>query len=70
MSKTLDEIRMLDILPPNLLNDEKIVAAAEALDSELKKIHSMLKLLVLIVVFLSLFYLQKMFLTCLPGNGM
>lgn len=36
MSKTLDEIRMLDILPPNLLNDEKIVAATEALDSELK----------------------------------
>ena len=38
MSKDLQSVSLLDILPPNLLADEKINAAAQALDAELQKI--------------------------------
>ncbi len=38
MSKDLQSVSLLDILPPNLLADKKINAAARALDDELQKI--------------------------------
>lgn len=38
MSKELQHTSLLDILPPNLLRDEQIKAAAQALDAELQKI--------------------------------
>ena len=38
MSKDLQSVSLLDILPPNLLADEQIKAAAQALDTELQKI--------------------------------
>ena len=38
MSKDLQSASLLDILPPNLLADKKINAAARALDDELQKI--------------------------------
>ena len=38
MSKDLQSVSLLDILPPNLLADEQIYAAARALDDELQKI--------------------------------
>lgn len=38
MSKDLQSVSLLDILPPNLLEDKKINAAARALDDELQKI--------------------------------
>mgnify|MGYP000870491714 FL=1 len=38
MSKDLQSVSLLDILPPNLLADKQIYAAAQALDDELQKI--------------------------------
>ena len=38
MSKELQHTSLLDILPPNLLRDEQIKTAAQALDAELQKI--------------------------------
>ena len=38
MSKDLQSVSLLDILPPNLLADKQIHAAARALDDELQKI--------------------------------
>nr|DAX79243.1 MAG TPA: tail protein [Caudoviricetes sp.] len=38
MSKDLQSVSLLDILPPNLLADKQIYAAARALDDELQKI--------------------------------
>lgn len=38
MSKDLQSVSLIDILPPNLLADEQIYAAARALDDELQKI--------------------------------
>lgn len=38
MSKELQHTSLLDILPPNLLRDKQIKAAAQALDAELQKI--------------------------------
>lgn len=38
MSKDLQSVSLLDILPPNLLADKKINVAARALDDELQKI--------------------------------
>ena len=38
MSKDLQSVSLLDILPPNLLEDTQINAAARALDDELQKI--------------------------------
>ena len=38
MSKDLQSVSLLDILPPNLLADKQIHAAAPALDDELQKI--------------------------------
>nr|DAF00696.1 MAG TPA: tail protein [Caudoviricetes sp.] len=38
MSKKLQHTSLLDILPPNLLRDKQIKAAAQALDAELQKI--------------------------------
>lgn len=43
MSKDLQSISLLDILPPNLLADEQINAAAQALDDELQKITAATK---------------------------
>lgn len=43
MSKDLQSISLLDILPPNLLADEQINAAAQALDTELQKITAATK---------------------------
>ena len=37
MAKEITAVSMLDILPPNLLRDEKIKTAAEAIDKELQK---------------------------------
>ena len=44
MVKSLKGISLLDILPPNLLEDKKIYAAAKALDVELKEISEDIKL--------------------------
>ncbi len=44
MIKSLREISLLDILPPNLLEDKKIYAAAKALDLELGDITDKTKL--------------------------
>ena len=38
MSKDLQSVSLIDILPPNLLADKQIYAAARALDDELQKI--------------------------------
>ena len=38
MSKDLQSVSLLDILPPNLLADKQLYAAARALDDELQKI--------------------------------
>jgi len=38
MSKDLKSVSLLDILPPNLLADKQLYAAARALDDELQKI--------------------------------
>ena len=43
MSKDLQSTSLLDILPPNLLADEQINAAAQALDTELQKITAATK---------------------------
>ena len=43
MSKDLQSVSLLDILPTNLLADEQINAAANALDTELKKITAATK---------------------------
>ena len=43
MSKELQHTSLLDILPPNLLADEQINAAAQALDTELQKITAATK---------------------------
>ena len=37
MAKELDGVSLLDILPPNILEDEQINAAARAIDAELQK---------------------------------
>ena len=38
MSKDLQSVSLIDVLPPNLLADKRIYAAARALDDELQKI--------------------------------
>ena len=43
MSKDLQSVSLLDILPPNLLADEQINATAQALDDELQKITTATK---------------------------
>ena len=43
MSKDLQSVSLLDILPPNLLADEQINAAAQELDTELQKITAATK---------------------------
>ena len=43
MSKELQHTSLLDILPQNLLRDEQIKAAAQALDAELQKITAATK---------------------------
>ena len=43
MSKDLQSTSLLDILPPNLLTDKQIYAAARALDDELQKITAATK---------------------------
>lgn len=43
MSKDLQSVSLLDILPPNLLADKQIHAAARALDDELQKITAATK---------------------------
>lgn len=43
MSKDLESVSLLDILPPNLLADAQINAAAQALDVELQKISAATK---------------------------
>ena len=43
MSKDLQNLSLLDILPPNLLADEQINAAAQALDDELQKVTAAIR---------------------------
>ena len=43
MSKDLQSVSLLDILPPNLLADKQIKAAVQALDDELQKITAATK---------------------------
>ncbi len=43
MSKDLQNTSLLDILPPNLLADRQINAAAQALDEELQKVTATIK---------------------------
>lgn len=43
MSKDLQSLSLLDILPPNLLADEQVNAAAQALDDELQKVTAELR---------------------------
>lgn len=43
MSKDLQSVSLIDILPPNLLADEQINAAAQALDDELQKVTAAIR---------------------------
>lgn len=40
MAKMLETISMMDILPPNLRADEKVAAAAKAIDEELQRVNA------------------------------
>lgn len=40
MAKMLETISMMDILPPNLRADEKVAAAARAIDDELQRVNA------------------------------
>lgn len=42
MNKTITEINFIDILPGSIAKDEKIKAAAQALDNELKQINGLI----------------------------
>ncbi|WP_196590605.1 phage tail protein I [Pectinatus frisingensis] len=43
MAKEIESISLLDILPPNLQQDEKIIAAAKAIDGEMQKVTADVK---------------------------
>lgn len=45
--KTINDVSLLDILPPNLTSDENVKAAAKAIDAELLKVTEASKLLAL-----------------------
>lgn len=40
MAKMLETVSMMDILPPNLRADEKVAAAAKAIDDELQRVNA------------------------------